>query len=183
MNYKDLEKESLKEMIKANAEMKGFELSHGWPNLGQENMIKLAEEIDAAKMPEPEDEPSDTDIEEVEDSDANLLALLKALSPDKIMELLKKSKVDDLPLGKAKVKGNTSIKARILAEPKVLIEVPEDILDGSNHITLWVQGVEFIYAREQMYEMPAPVAEAFRTAQKGNYNARKKMSKMTELNM
>lgn len=80
-----------------------------------------------------------------------------------------------------KIKGRTDIKSKILECNKVSVYIPEDIVNNTNHVNVWVNGVEFIYAREKDYMMPEPVAEVFMRAQKAEREARKRMKKFSEI--
>lgn len=136
MDYKTLEKEELKEVIKTSAEAKGFDLPASWYSRGIDKLLTLADEIDRYQ-PKREDG--------------------------------------------AVILGNSTMKKQILTEKKVSVFIPEDMIDHTGYISIWVNGVQFIYAREQEYQMPACVAEVYRTAMIANNKARKKMSKFAEI--
>lgn len=138
MDYNTLTKDDLKEVIKASAEAKDYDLPKSWHLMKEENLVALANEIDAFN-PEPEKEYSEP-----------------------------------------KVKGNSSMKEKILAKEKVPVYVPEDMINNTTHVDIWVNGVHFIYAREKEYMMPKPVAEVYNRAVIAESKARKKMSKFSE---
>lgn len=152
MNYKELDKEVLKEMIVSNAEMKEVDLNkdyQNWYNMGVEKLAEIAEAIDATPMPEPEEK-------ETEEPKAK---------------------------GKVAIKGGTqTAREFILSHEKVTVEVPEDEVNDAKTITIIVCGVEFVYARGQMYDMPTPVAEVYRNNRSSNYKTKKKLkNQMTEI--
>lgn len=153
MDYNTIEKDMLKDMLKEQAEIKKFKLPQGWATRSHENMAKLMEEIDAF-IPEIEDESSAENVEEA------------------------KKQV----YGKPKIVGLSEMKRKLLAQETVAVEVPMDEISKTNHVNIWVNGVEFIYARGDVYEMPVSVAEAYMWSKKETQKAKKKMSDFVELN-
>lgn len=83
--------------------------------------------------------------------------------------------------GEAKVTGRSDMKKKILECEKVSVYVPEDQISKTNHVNIWVNGVEFIYAREQEYDMPQPVAEVYQRSLREERKARKKMESFAEI--
>lgn len=139
MDFNALEKDQLKEYIKTTAELKGHELQKGWHLMKDENMVTLAEEIEALETP-----------------------------------VIKEK-------GEAKIKGSKTMKEKILECPKVTVYVPEDQISKTNHVNIWINGVQFIYAREKEYEMPKPVADVYLNSLKEERKARKKMESFAEI--
>lgn len=138
MDYNNINKDELKEVIKTNAENKEFELPSSWYNLGKENMIALAKEID-----------------------------------DIILEVKE--------VNKPEVTGAKNMREIILADEKVTVFVPEDQINNTDHVRIWLNGVEFVYAREKEYQMPKCIAEIYNRSRINKHNARKKMREFAEI--
>lgn len=89
-----------------------------------------------------------------------------------------KPKVGEVKFGKT---GLAHVRAKLLREETILVEVPEDELDNTTHVNIWVNGQEFIYARGQMYNMPKSVAEAYNWSKTETSKAKKKMREFTKI--
>lgn len=74
------------------------------------------------------------------------------------------------------IKGNSTMKERILADEKVTVYIPEDQISKTNYVDILLNGVHFIYAREQEYQMPKCIADIWFNAVREERKARKKMS-------
>lgn len=74
------------------------------------------------------------------------------------------------------IKGNSTMKERILADERVTVYIPEDQISKTNYVDILLNGVHFVYAREKEYQMPKCIADIWYNAVREERKARKKMS-------
>lgn len=113
----------------------------------------------------------------------HLLGQEKMLKLVEDIEAFEPEETETRVKGEVEIKtvGNSSMKERIMSDKKVTIFIPEDQVNNTNYIELFLNGVQFIYAREKEYEMPKCLADIYNYSMRENAKARKKMSKFNEI--
>lgn len=207
MDLKSMEKDQIVDVVEALADGKSYALPKGYKNMGKEKLINLAGDIEKY-VPEEETKGTLENLNaaeiktvvidfaamskseiiayvtiESQEKNIKLPSKWATYSEDKLRllaeELKDKLKLDEDGLT---VKGNTSMKQKILSCDTVNVEVPEDPISNTNYIEIGVNGVIFVYAREQSYDMPKPVAEVYKRSRQNNSKVRKRLKSFTEIN-